>query len=116
MMMVPCPWCGPRDAGEFRQAGEVVPRPDPAEATPEQWRAYLYLRANAWGWVTETWYHRMGCRRYVVLERHTETHEFRPTPPTNSEATESQAAGPQPAGPQSAESPAAESHVTGGHP
>ncbi len=51
MMMLPCPWCGPRDAGEFRQAGELVPRPDPARANPEQWRAYLYLRANARGWV-----------------------------------------------------------------
>jgi heterotetrameric sarcosine oxidase delta subunit len=120
MMMVPCPWCGPRDAGEFRQAGEMVPRPDPAEATPEQWRAYLYLRANARGWVTETWYHRMGCRRYVVLKRHTETHEFRPAPPADSKAPEprdpeSQAAGPQGAGIH-AESRPAESHVTGGHP
>ncbi len=89
MMMVPCPWCGPRDAGEFRQVGEAVPRPDPGRATPEQWRAYLYLRANALGWVTETWYHRMGCRRYVTLERHTETHEFR----AGSEAPGSGAAG-----------------------
>ena len=102
MMMVPCPWCGPRDAGEFRQAGEIVPRPDPAQATPEQWRAYLYLRANRKGWVTETWYHRMGCRRYVTLERHTETHEFRPAEP------EPEAAGPQAAEPQAAEPEAAE--------
>jgi heterotetrameric sarcosine oxidase delta subunit len=89
MMMVPCPWCGPRDAGEFRQAAtEALPRPDPGQATPEQWRAYLYLRANALGWVTETWYHRMGCRRYVTLERHTETHEFRPAAPEATAAPE----------------------------
>ena len=96
MMMVPCPWCGPRDAGEFRQAGELVPRPDPAQATPEQWRAYLYLRANALGWVTETWYHRMGCRRYVTLERHTETHQFRPVPPADSPPAEPRATGARP--------------------
>lgn len=105
MMMVPCPWCGPRDAGEFRQVGEAVPRPDPARATPEQWRAYLYLRANALGWVTETWYHRMGCRRYVTLERHTERHEFRPAPPAGTphagpSAADTQAAGPQAAAPE----------------
>jgi heterotetrameric sarcosine oxidase delta subunit len=116
MMMVPCPWCGPRDAGEFRQAGEVVPRPDPAEATPEQWRAYLYLRANAWGWVTETWYHRMGCRRYVVLERHTETHEFRPALPADSETADSETADSETADSETADSRAAESHVTGGRP
>jgi sarcosine oxidase subunit delta len=77
MIELPCPWCGPRDAGEFAHAGEVVTRPDPRTATREQWRAYLYLRANSLGWVTETWYHRMGCRRYVRLERHTGTNEVR---------------------------------------
>jgi heterotetrameric sarcosine oxidase delta subunit len=77
MILLPCPWCGPRDAGEFRHLGEVVQRPDPRTATPEQWRAYLYLRDNRRGWSTETWYHRMGCRRYIKLERHTQTNEVR---------------------------------------
>jgi heterotetrameric sarcosine oxidase delta subunit len=94
MMMVPCPWCGPRDAGEFRQAGEVIPRPDPASATPAQWRAYLYLRANSRGWATETWYHRMGCRGFITMQRHTETHEIRAAWPASTgpqAATESEA-------------------------
>ncbi len=78
MIELPCPWCGPRDAGEFAHAGEAVTRPDPRTATREQWRGYLYLRANSLGWVSETWYHRMGCRRYVRLERHTGTNEVRP--------------------------------------
>lgn len=77
MIELPCPWCGPRDAGEFAHLGEVVKRPDPRTATPEQWRGYLYLRDNPLGWVTETWYHRMGCRRYIQLERHTGTNEVR---------------------------------------
>jgi sarcosine oxidase subunit delta len=76
MMIVPCPWCGPRDAGEFQQAGEVSARPDPVTATPERWRAYLYGRANARGWASETWYHRMGCRRFITVRRHTETNEI----------------------------------------
>ena len=75
MIELPCPWCGPRDAGEFAHVGEVVTRPEPRTATPEQWREYLYLRANPLGWVTETWYHRMGCRRYIRVDRHTGTNE-----------------------------------------
>jgi len=58
-----------------------VPRPDPGTATPADWRAYLYLRANTRGWVTETWYHRMGCRRFITVERHTQTNETRMVPP-----------------------------------
>jgi sarcosine oxidase, subunit delta len=77
MILLPCAWCGPRDAGEFQHLGEAVTRPDPRAATPQEWRAYLYLRANPCGWTTETWYHRMGCRRYIRVERHTMTNEIR---------------------------------------
>ncbi|MBO0774795.1 MAG: sarcosine oxidase subunit delta [Actinobacteria bacterium] len=80
MILLPCPWCGPRDAAEFAHLGETPPRPDPGTATPEQWRGYLYLRANSRGWVVETWYHRMGCRKFVQVQRHTETNETRPAP------------------------------------
>ena len=34
MILIRCPWCGPRDAGEFAYQGEARPRPDPAAATP----------------------------------------------------------------------------------
>ena len=81
MILLPCPWCGPRAATEFAHVGEVSVRPDPGSATPAQWRGYLYLRANPCGWVTETWYHRMGCRRYLNVERHTETNEIRSATP-----------------------------------
>ena len=77
MILLPCPWCGPRDASEFGHVGESSPRPDPAAASPAQWRSYLYLRANTCGWVAETWYHRLGCRRFIKVERHTETNETR---------------------------------------
>jgi len=77
MMQVPCPSCGPRHAGEFGYVGEVAKRPDPATTTPAEWRNYLYLRRNRADWTVERWYHRMGCRRYFVVERHTVTHEFR---------------------------------------
>lgn len=83
MILLPCPWCGPRDAGEFAHGGEAVARPDQAAASPEEWRAYLYLRTNPLGWSTETWYHRAGCRRFITVQRHTETNEVRSAEPVS---------------------------------
>ncbi len=77
MMLLPCPWCGDREASEFRYVSELVPRPDPGTATPRQWRDYLYLRDNRRGWVTERWYHRAGCRQYFTVERDTITDQTR---------------------------------------
>lgn len=77
MMLVPCPHCGPRNASEFRYVGEQRARP-PAGTGPQRWRSYLYLRANAAGRVTESWYHRAGCRRYLSVERDTVTNELWP--------------------------------------
>ena len=77
MMLVPCPWCGPRNALEFGYVDETRRRPDVTAAEPGEWRGYLYERANPLGWVRETWYHRAGCRRYLVVERHTLTNEVR---------------------------------------
>jgi heterotetrameric sarcosine oxidase delta subunit len=77
VILLPCPWCGPRDAGEFGYVGEIGVRPDPEAATTEQWRDYLYFRQNVAGWTRERWYHRMGCRRYLAVQRHTLTNEVR---------------------------------------
>jgi heterotetrameric sarcosine oxidase delta subunit len=71
MILLACPYCGPRDVGEFAHQGEVVARPDPRVATPEQWRAYLYLRDNPAGPVRERWLHRAGCRRFFDAVRDT---------------------------------------------
>lgn len=79
MIVLPCPWCGPRNVSEFRYVGEPRRRPDVATATPEQWREYLYTHTNAAGWVREQWFHRTGCRRYFGAERHTVTDEVRRT-------------------------------------
>jgi heterotetrameric sarcosine oxidase delta subunit len=78
MILIPCPWCGPRNASEFGYTGELAARPDPATATAEQWRSYLYLRGNRQGWTAERWFHRAGCRQYFEVERHTLTNEVRP--------------------------------------
>src|SRR3712207_9581297 len=77
MILLSCPYCGPRNASEFRYVGEVSERPDPNETGVEQWRTFLYTRNNPAGWTTETWFHRAGCRKQLVAERHTVTNEVR---------------------------------------
>ncbi len=79
MILIPCPWCGPRNASEFHYIGEQTQRPDPTTAEPETWRTYLYVRRNPAGWVTESWMHRAGCRQFFAAERHTVTNEVRRT-------------------------------------
>ena len=78
MMLLPCPWCGPRNVAEFRYIGEARQRPDPAVTTPQEWRDYLYVTANPRGPVMETWLHRMGCRQFFRAERDTATNEVLP--------------------------------------
>lgn len=88
MIRIPCPYCSLRNSSEFRHVGEAGSRPDPASATPEQWRAYLYERSNPAGWTTETWFHTMGCRRFVRVERHTVTNEIRSARPVGRNGAE----------------------------
>ncbi|MBC3190401.1 sarcosine oxidase subunit delta [Pseudonocardia sp. C8] len=78
MMVLSCPWCGPRNATEFRYGGENHSRPDPNTATAQEWRRFLFMKSNPLGPVQETWYHRAGCRKYFSVERDTGTNENRP--------------------------------------
>jgi heterotetrameric sarcosine oxidase delta subunit len=71
MIVLDCPWCGPRNVSEFHSLGEVVKRPDPRAASRAEWRSYLYLRSNPAGPVHERWLHRAGCRRFFDAERDT---------------------------------------------
>ncbi len=77
MILLPCPYCGQRNASEFRYVGEVSERPDPNATAAGEWRAYLYVRDNPAGWTTETWFHSAGCRQHFAAERHTVTNEVR---------------------------------------
>lgn len=77
MILVKCPYCGPRNVSEFHYVGELSERPNPNETTPQEWRDFLYLRDNTAGWTTESWFHRAGCRQHLVVERHTVTNEVR---------------------------------------
>jgi heterotetrameric sarcosine oxidase delta subunit len=75
MLLVPCPWCGPREDAEFRGGGEAhIVRPGP-EATDDAWGQYLYYRANTKGAQSERWFHAYGCRRWFNVVRDTVTHD-----------------------------------------
>ncbi len=77
MILLPCPYCGPRNVSEFRYVGELSERPDPNATSIEGWRTFLYVRDNPAGWTTETWFHGAGCRQHFVVERHTVTNDVR---------------------------------------
>jgi len=79
MLLLTCPWCGPRDETEFHyggQAGVAYPA-DPMALSDEQWAEYVFMRDNPKGWFAERWFHTTGCRRWFTVERHTVTYEFR---------------------------------------
>ena len=76
MLLIPCPWCGPRDEPEFSFGGEPAARPVPAEQVSDaEWAEYLYFRDNDKGPHTEIWCHSGGCGQWFVMERDTLTHE-----------------------------------------
>jgi sarcosine oxidase, subunit delta len=78
MLLIRCPWCGPRDETEFRYGGEAhIARPtDPQTVDDAAWADYLFMRNNPKGWLRERWVHAAGCRRWFNAERHTVTHEI----------------------------------------
>lgn len=76
--LIPCPVCGPREAGEFSYGGETSNRAGP-DASARELCEYLFFRTNANGWQTEWWLHRDGCRTWFRAERHTMTNEIRRT-------------------------------------
>ena len=75
MLLIPCPWCGPRPENEFRYGGQAhLVRPaNPASVDDAAWTAYLYLRDNTRGAHTERWRHQSGCGRFFNCVRDTVT-------------------------------------------
>lgn len=76
MLLISCPWCGPRDEVEFGYGGEAhISRPKrPERLSDEQWGEYLFMRKNAKGAHRERWCHAAGCRRWFNVERDTVSH------------------------------------------
>jgi sarcosine oxidase subunit delta len=78
MLIIHCPYCGPRPELEFSYAGQAhVARPaDPAATGDDEWAAYLYLRSNTRGVHAERWRHARGCARFFNALRDTTTDRF----------------------------------------
>jgi heterotetrameric sarcosine oxidase delta subunit len=76
MLVITCPYCGPRNSNEFSFGGELTTRPGP-DPDPAAWRRYLYMKNNVAGWQREQWFHVSGCRRFLIIERHTVSNEVR---------------------------------------
>ncbi|MEO3813344.1 sarcosine oxidase subunit delta [Sphaerisporangium sp. B11E5] len=81
MLLIPCPWCGPRDETEFTYGGQAgVAHPaDPSGLTDEEWSRYLFYRDNPRGPFHERWSHAAGCRRWFTVTRDTVTNEILPS-------------------------------------
>lgn len=73
MLLITCPWCGPREEIEFRCGGEEVAFP--AQASDAEWARVLYYRSNPAGAYLERWIHADGCRQWFQVVRDTLTHE-----------------------------------------
>jgi sarcosine oxidase subunit delta len=78
MLLIPCPWCGPRDVTEYRyggQAGVAMPADGPRQ-DDAAWAEWVFIRANPKGPLDERWYHAHGCRRWFSLRRDTATDQI----------------------------------------
>ncbi len=78
MLLIECPWCGPRDESEYSYGGEAhIARPqDPDALSDAEWAQYLFMRTNPKGKHRERWCHAHGCRRWFNACRDTVTHEI----------------------------------------
>ncbi|PQZ88186.1 sarcosine oxidase subunit delta [Arthrobacter sp. MYb227] len=102
MMLIDCPWCGPRNETEYGYGGEahVAYPADPSALNDNEWAKFLFYRKNPKGLFAERWVHAAGCRRWFNAVRDTVTYEFKATykpgetqpikttnaPPTNASA------------------------------
>ena len=80
MLLITCPWCGPRDETEFKYGGQAgVPCPPEPEALDDrEWGRFIFFRDNPKGPFAERWVHSAGCRRWFTAVRDTVTHDFLP--------------------------------------
>ena len=77
MLVLDCPFCGPRAEIEFAYGGEakLVRPPDPSAASEDVWTAFLFDRINPRGRHTERWRHAHGVRS--VFQRGARHHHRR---------------------------------------
>ena len=71
--LIACPNCGLREVYEFRYGGQVLAAGQTGSNLPAPQR--------------ERWYHRFGCRRWLVAERDVQTNEMMRTAWLDEEAS-----------------------------
>jgi sarcosine oxidase, subunit delta len=78
MLLIECPWCGPRAETEFSCGGEAdIARPlETEKLSDKEWGDYLFMRKNPRGVHREQWNHAQGCRRWFKVQRDTVSYEI----------------------------------------
>lgn len=78
MMLIECPYCGPRVETEFGFGGQAhVDYPqDPYALSDQEWARFLFYRDNPRGIQAERWLHSAGCRKWFNAIRDTSTYEI----------------------------------------
>lgn len=78
MLIIDCPFCGPRTESEFSYGGQahVAYPEDPYALDDRQWAEYLFYRDNPRGAYAERWVHSTGCRKWFNAVRDTSTYEI----------------------------------------
>ncbi len=82
MILIHCPYCDERRPEiEFAYGGEAhISRPAaPSTVSDEQWKTFLFIRANSRGRHHERWRHIHGCGRFFNAVRDTVTDKFETT-------------------------------------
>lgn len=88
MLLIPCPWCGPRDEREFRYGGQahIAYPADPSALGDRAWAEYLFVRDNPAGAFAERWFHASGCRDWCDVRRDTVDYTIAGSCPTGAHA------------------------------
>lgn len=84
MLLIPCPYCGPRDESEFVYGGRVIKLPAMDESDNlEDWHDAIHMRSNSTGLHPEFWYHDAGCECWIEIDRDVTTHSIAGSRPTH---------------------------------
>ena len=80
MLLITCPWCGPRTQTEFTYEDDAtLQRPHMDNMDAQAHYEYVYLRDPRLGMQDELWRHGAGCGKFVKVRRDTLTHEIHTT-------------------------------------
>lgn len=79
MLLISCPWCGPRDEREYIYGGDSIKLPLLVDSMPEsmkEWHEAVHIRSNTTEQNRELWFHGSGCEAWIEVVRNTSSHEI----------------------------------------